>query len=320
MSFRNAEAWKAAIKKYARQNNMSVTDAQQRYILDEFASKVASSQYRDSFVLKGGYIVSTLLGIDTRTTKDIDITFCSTIYNKSEIETIIKAIINTESEGVFDFEIQSINEGQVDDGYNGFTVMLRAVYDKTRLNMKLDISNNTLIYPNAIQFSFESMFTGENIGIMSYCIENIIAEKFETTLDRGESNSRMRDLFDVVMLLDTQKHLIDPKMLGNCIVAVSEERRTIENLYNFNILIDNLKHSLVFRENFAKYKKNMYPNSDLSIDAVFDAFTAIYKNVESLLPPRSQTSLDETILSVGEKAAMLKRTAVSKDIPSHEDR
>lgn len=320
MTFRNAEAWKSAVKRYAKANNLSVSDAQQRYILDEFASKIADSIYRDSFVLKGGYIVSTLLGIDNRTTRDIDLTFCSTIYSKNEIEAILNDIIKIENDCFFDFEVSSIKEGQVDDGYNGFTVMLKAVHEKTRLDMKLDISNNTLIFPGAIQFSIESIFTGEKIGVMSYPIENIIAEKFETTLDRGEFNGRIRDLFDVAMLWDTQQHLIDVKMLSDCIIEVSKERGTFDNLYYFDNLVFDLKSSPIFNKNFEKYKKTSYPNSDLSLEKVFDVFSVIYDNLKPLLPEKSLPPLKDRILSAGERAAMQKREKDIKEINHKSER
>ncbi len=313
MSYRNVAAWKAAMKKYSRENNVSVTDMQQRYILDEFASKISFSPYRDSLVLKGGFIVSNLLGIDNRTTKDIDLTFNSIIYNKGQIEAILNDIINVPNDSFFKFEIESIDEGQVDDGYHGFMVMLNAVHEKTRLKMKLDISNNTLIYPRAIQFSFENKFTGENIGIMSYCVENIIAEKFETTLDRGEYNTRMRDLFDVVMLMDTQKHLLDTRLLSECIVEVSKERGTLDNLYNFEALLSYLISSPIFNKTFDNYKQKTYPRSDLTLKTVSDVFSDIYSNLKGLLPERSVTSLGARILSAGERAAKRKRELGSKE-------
>lgn len=311
MSFRNMDAWKAAMKKFAKQNNIKISDMQQRYILDEFASKISKSPYRDSLVLKGGFIVSNLLGIDSRTTKDIDLTFNSRIYSREEVQDILNDIVNVDDESFFKFEIMSIDEGQVDDGYNGFTVMLNAIHERTSLKMKLDISNNTLIFPRAIQFSFENKFTGENIGVMSYCVENIIAEKFETTLDRGEFNTRMRDLFDVVMLMDTQKHLLNSQLLSECIIEVSKERGTLENLYNFNVLLSDLVSSPIFNKNFELYKQKTYPYSDLTLDTVFNVFSDIYGELKTMLPGYEKvvSSFDGNIISSGERIAKQKRDA-----------
>ena len=286
MAFTSMDAWKSAMKAFAKHSNVSVADMQQRYILDEFASKIGESPYRDSLVLKGGFIVSNLLGIDSRTTKDIDMTFNSVIYDEKQIRSILEDIVSVQNDTFFHFEIQSIKTGQVDDGHSGFMVTLNAIHDRTRLTMKLDISNNTLIYPRAIQFSYQNAITGEPIGVMSYCIENIIAEKFETTLDRGEYNTRMRDLFDIVMLKDTQNHLIDPQTLSNCIVEVSNERGTMENLYHYDVLTDELRGSPVFHKNFEQYKKRTYPRSDVTLQKIFRVFDEVYNDVKALLPER----------------------------------
>jgi len=313
MAFTSMDAWKSAMKAFAKYSNVSVADMQQRYILDEFASKIGASPYRDSLVLKGGFIVSNLLGIDSRTTKDIDMTFNSTIYDEKQIRSILEDIINVQNDTFFRFEIQSIKAGQVDDGYNGFMVSLNAIHDRTKLTMKLDISNNTLIYPRAIQFFYQNAITGEKIGVLSYCIENIIAEKFETTLDRGEYNTRMRDLFDIVMLKATPTHLIDPKILSESIVEVAKERRTLENLYHYDALVAELSESPVFNKNFEQYKKKAYPRSDVTLQKVFLVFDEIYNDVKALLPEREAgiNVLEEKIQSAGERAAHKKREQMS---------
>ena len=301
------DAWKSAMKAFAKHSNVSVADMQQRYILDEFASKIGESPYRDSLVLKGGFIVSNLLGIDSRTTKDIDMTFNSIIYDEKQIRSILEDIIDVQNDTFFRFEIQSIKAGQVDDGHSGFMVTLNAIHDRTRLTLKLDISNNTLIYPRAIQFSYQNVITGEPIGVLSYCVENIIAEKFETTLDRGEYNTRMRDLFDIVMLKDTQNHLINPKILSDCIVEVSKERRTLENLYHYDVLTNELKDSPVFQKNFEQYKKKAYPRSEVTLQKAFLVFDEIYRDVKALLPEAERPALDGKIQSAGESAALKRR-------------
>lgn len=312
MTFRNAEAWKSAMKRYAKENNMNITDVQQRYILDEFASKIAASPHNNSLVLKGGFIVSNLLGIDNRTTKDIDLTCRSVIYSKDEILDILNDIINTETSSFFNFEVVSISEAQVDDGNSGFIAMLDATNGKTRLSLKLDISNNTLIYPRAISFSFDSLFTGERVDVMSYPIENIIAEKFETTLDRGEFNTRMRDLFDVYMLMDTSRTLIDSQTLSECIFEVSKERGTFENLYYFDVLVQDLISSSAFNETFEKYKKKAYPSSRLTLEQVFETFAEIYRSLEQLLPEKEGKTVTDRVVSAGERARLARSAAVKE--------
>ena len=191
----------------AKENNVDVQEMQQRYILEEFARKISKSKHRNSIIFKGGFVVSAILGIDERKTRDIDFTFNSTIYNIEQVKEILNDIINTETESFFKYEISNIKEEQLDDHYSGFSCSIDAINGKSKLHLKLDISNNTLIYPKGIESHLKSFIDDEEIHVMTYPIENIIAEKYETTLDRGEFNTRMRDLYDVYFLFNGNHHL-----------------------------------------------------------------------------------------------------------------
>ena len=295
MQFKSMDSWKAQMKKRAQEKKIDVTDMQQRYILEEFASKISHSEHKDNFVLKGGFIVSNLLGIDWRTTRDIDMTFRSTVYSETEIRNILMDVIQVKDDSFFQYEIDTIKEGQVDDGYSGFTVTINALHGKTKLPLKLDISNNTLIYPKAIENTFKSIFDDKEIRVMSYSIENIIAEKFETTLDRGEYNTRMRDLFDIALLMESQKYLIDHALLAECIVEVSKERNTLENLNDFDEIINDLEASDIFNKNFDAYKNNTYPGIMLTLKDIFDIFSTIRDSIQIYLQSDRTAAFDNKL-------------------------
>lgn len=128
-------------------------------------------------------------------------------------------------------------------------------------------------------------------------------------MDRGEYNTRMRDLFDVVMLKQTQAHLIDPQTLSDCIIEVSKERGTLENLYNYHALISELAESQIFNRNFENYKNKAYPDSEITLKQTFNVFTEIYDNLKSLLPENEHPALGEKIQSAGSRAANKKNDA-----------
>ena len=264
--------------------NIDVQEMQQRFILEEFARKISKSTYKDSIVLKGGFVVSALLGIDERKTRDIDITYNSTIYNLNQITDIINTVLETECESFFTYQIASIREIQLDDHYTGFSCMIDAFKDNIRLHLKLDISNNTLIYPRAIENNLQSFIDEDNtINVMTYPIENILAEKFETTLDRGEFNTRIRDLLDVHYLYTYTRVLIDDETLAKAIVAISKDRNTVENLYQFEELIDELVQSRVFNDTFRRYVKNNYAYSEIELANIIETFSLIYDLVQKEL-------------------------------------
>ena len=126
MIYRNTDNWKSEIKKSAKLKGVDVPSMQQRFILEEFAKKIGSSPYGDRLILKGGFIVSTLLGMDTRTTRDLDVTCRTTIYDISEMENIVKKVLKTPSDSFFEYELADIKQAQKDDENAGFIVSINA--------------------------------------------------------------------------------------------------------------------------------------------------------------------------------------------------
>lgn len=281
MKYRNVENWKTEIKKLAKSKKLDIQDVQQRYILEEFAEKISLSKYSNMLVLKGGFVVSTLLGLDTRMTRDIDITCKSTIYSLDEMKIILQEVIETKSESFFDYSIGCVVESQIDDYYSGFIAQIIAKNEKTLIKIKLDISNNTLIFPDALKSYFNSLFSTKKIELMTYPIENIIAEKYETTLDRGEYNTRIRDLFDIYLLMNENSYLIDEKLLAKTIIEVSKDRDTIENIDDFDEIIELLEESQIFNKHFNNYKEKQYPHMNITLKEIFEKFRLINKMIKT---------------------------------------
>lgn len=290
MIYRNTDNWKSEIKKSAKLKGVDVPSMQQRFILEEFAKKIGSSPYGDRLILKGGFIVSTLLGMDTRTTRDLDVTCRTTIYDISEMENIVKKVIKTPSDSFFEYELADIKQAQKDDENAGFIVSINARKDNISLNLKIDVSNNTLIYPDAIRTTLPSMFNEEDIKLLSYPLENIIAEKYETTLDRGEFNSRMRDLYDIYFLMKDSSQLVDKNLLADTIIKVSEERGTIDNLYEFEEILEELQNSTAFQSSFKKHGEK-FGFEDITLKDVFKIFREIHDMVEDKLNIDESTSI-----------------------------
>ena len=280
MAYKNIDQWKNGMIKYAKEKNMDLRDVQQRFILEEFAEKISNSKYRDSLIIKGGFVVSNLLGFENRTTLDMDATVNSTVYSVEEINNMITDIIEEDiTKSFFDYRIGDIKEGQSDDGYPGYSVSILALKGKTRLNLKIDISNNTLIYPEAIEHTFISLFSDKKINVCTYAVENIIAEKIETTLDRGIYNTRMRDLFDVYNLLTQKDISIYMNVLIDSFVNVSKSRNTLNNIYDYEELISELSESAVFKENFNRFKK-IKEIEDVSLEDIFTVFKDVIEKID----------------------------------------
>lgn len=275
MKYRNVENWKTEMKKLAKSKKLDIQDVQQRYVLEEFAEKISLSKYSNMLVLKGGFVVSTILGLDTRMTRDLDVTCKSTVYSLEEMKRILQEVIETKTESFFDYTIDYVIESQIDDYYSGFVAQIIARYENTQIKIKIDISNNTLIFPDALKSYFNSLFSTKMIELMTYPIENIIAEKYETTLDRGEYNTRIRDLFDIYLLLDENRYLVDEKLLAQTIIEVAKDRDTLENITDFSEIIEVLEKSDIFNKHFQNYRKKQYPHENVTLKEVLKKFEDI---------------------------------------------
>lgn len=280
MKILNIDSWKHKMKKYSEDLELDIQEVYQRFILEEFAHKISYSDYKEQFIIKGGFVVSTILGFETRMTRDIDLTYSSTIYSDDEIKAIINNVIKAPYDSVFNYTITNIKKAQKDDEFPGYIITIQASLDNTKFDIKLDIANNTLIYPEAIENNLSSLFSNTKINVYTYHLENIIAEKFETTLDRGEFNGRIRDLFDIYFLFTKSKTIIDKDILKTSILAVSEDRETFDNLKNYKKIKSNLLNSPIFNQNFIKYRDLQYPDSDLNLIDIMNVFDIIYEYIK----------------------------------------
>ena len=277
----NFDSWKNEMKKFAKHYNLDIQEVYQRFILEEFAQMISHSDYKEKFIIKGGFVVSTLLGFETRMTRDIDVTYNSIIYDEVEITKIINDITEVDYNTIFSYSISNIERSQENDDYSGYIITLSAKRDVTRFYLKLDVSNNSLVYPKAIQSQLKSLFSNSNIDLYTYHIESIIAEKFETTLDRGEFNGRIRDLFDIYFLMTDCIRMIDYKILCDTIIKVSEDRGTISNLKEYENIKNDLLQSRIFNQNFNKYKDLQYPQYEIELEDIFLIFDGIYTLVDN---------------------------------------
>ena len=132
-----------------------------------------------------------------------------------------------------------------------------------------------MIFPDALKSYFNSLFSTKKIELMTYPIENIIAEKYETTLDRGEYNTIIRDLFDIYLLLDENRYLVDEKLLAQTIIEVAKIEYFFKNITDFSEIIEVLEKSDIFNKHFQNYRKKQYPHENVTLKEVLKKFEDI---------------------------------------------
>lgn len=170
------------------------------FFMERFMERVSYSEYKDRFILKGGMLVASLLGINVRSTMDIDTTVKALPLTQADIERIVTEIYSIELEDNVTFAIANIETIMDEFDYPGVRVHLEAYLDKLKQPMKIDVSTDDVITPDAIEYEYKLMFEDRTIKLNTYNIETLLAEKSQTIINRGIANTRMRDFYDIYEL------------------------------------------------------------------------------------------------------------------------
>lgn len=199
-----------------------------KYMMERFLERVSSSKYNGSFILKGGMLVAAFVGVEARATMDIDTTIKGIPVTMVDMERTITEISNIDLDDNVKFRIKKVSEIMDESEYSGIRFSMDAVLDGAVIPLKIDISTGDVITPREIAYSYKLMFEDRTIPIMTYPIETVLAEKLETVISRSITNTRMRDFYDIHILLKSQNINAD-------ILALALER-TAKKRGNFSLL------------------------------------------------------------------------------------
>lgn len=199
-----------------------------KYMMERFLERVSSSKYNGSFILKGGMLVAAFVGVEARATMDIDTTIKGIPVTMVDMERTITEISNIDLDDNVKFRIKKVSEIMDEAEYSGIRFSMDAVLDGAVIPLKIDISTGDVITPREIAYSYKLMFEDRTIPIMTYPIETVLAEKLETVISRSITNTRMRDFYDIHILLKSQN--IDADILALAL------ERTAKKRGNFNLL------------------------------------------------------------------------------------
>ena len=199
-----------------------------KYMMERFLERVSSSKYNGSFILKGGMLVAAFVGVEARATMDIDTTIKGIPVTIVDMERTITEISNIDLDDNVKFRIKKVSEIMDEAEYSGIRFSMDALLDGAVIPLKIDISTGDVITPRDIAYSYKLMFEDRTIHIMTYPIETVLAEKLETVISRSITNTRMRDFYDIHILLKSQN--IDADILALAL------ERTAKKRGNFNLL------------------------------------------------------------------------------------
>jgi len=263
MKFANANSFKSKMKDIAKKKGVPAQQVQQQYLLEEILKAIAVSNYKDSFILKGGYLIGQIIGLDKRTTMDLDVTLKGITLNIDTLISVFNEIVVL-SESAFLFHVESGEPIRGTDKYGGVRLKISASYEHLQEYVFIDITTDDAITPRQIKYQVLSVFDGKQIDIWSYNLETILAEKIETILSRGELSTRPRDRYDVFVLTQLNGDMIDYIILSQAIYRTAEKRGTIERIVDWKQTLNNLAQSNYQENLWSNYQKRFLYAKEIS--------------------------------------------------------
>lgn len=263
---KNAMQLKALLKNMAKQKNISAQLVLQNYMLERLLERVSISHYHDNFILKGGFLIAAMVGLDTRATMDMDATIKGYPVNEETIRTMFEKICSIQIDDDVTFSFRNIGEIREGDKYTGYRVALTADYPPMAVPLKLDITTGDKITPKEIEYSFKLLLEDRSISILAYNLETILAEKLETVISRSDQNTRPRDYYDIYVLIKLQSHNIDFSSLKDALAATCNKRGSAEVIKEYIQIMKRVKNSSAMQELWFKYQQEF----DYALDILFE--------------------------------------------------
>lgn len=279
MITKNPMQLKAFIKKKAAEKNISAQLVMQNYMLERLLERISLSPYKYNFILKGGFLISAIVGLDTRTTMDLDTTIKGFTLTHESIRDIFSQICAVEIEDDVTFSIVGITDIRENNDYPGIRVSLKAVYEPISVPLTVDITTGDVITPKEIEYTFKLLFDDRTLSVLAYNIESVLAEKMETVLSRGIANTRPRDFYDIHIIYALQGDNCDEKILKQALEQTSKKRGSSHVLENYSDIIEEVRNNGQMQDLWKKYQKNFDYAKDISFDDVCNSVRRIMSRI-----------------------------------------
>ena len=220
------EQIKGRIKSVAKQNNADARTLMRIYMMERFLERLAQSEYRDNFIIKGGILVTAMIGVAHRSTMDIDTSMKNLNLSAEDALRVVNQVKDIDLDDGVSFEVKDVSNIMDEMEYPGIRVTMNANVGRLITPLKIDISTGDVITPRAIEFNYDLLLEDRSISLWSYNLETRLAEKLQTVLARGILNTRMRDFYDIRMLLDTYEDKVNKAVLKDAFAATCKKRGT----------------------------------------------------------------------------------------------
>lgn len=274
----SAQRIKDKLKNISKEKNIDFNSVMRFYMYDRFIERLSKSKYKDNFILKGGFYLSKLFGIDNRNTMDIDTAIRKTNFNEENITKMINEIITMNINDNVIFNIEKIETIRDEDEYGGLRITINFMLENIKDRFHIDIATGDPIYPGPIDFNYISLIDNKIYKVLSYNLETLLAEKIETILSKLETSSRMKDYYDIYFIYKFNFDKINITKFKGAVERTFKKRRFNDNLITN---LDIIKDSLILRKRWISYvRKNNYAKN-ISFE---DTIKCLEKIIEIIIP------------------------------------
>lgn len=274
----NAAKLKNLIFKKSKGDNTLSAQLYQMFFFERLLERIEKSKYKNNIILKGGLLLSSIIGEDLRTTKDMDATLKSIPLEKDNVQKIITEIILIPLDDNVTFKIIDIKDIRFEDEYGGFKIHLLGTMEHLKINMFVELTTGDIITPKEIDYQYPCLFEDKKINILSYNIETVIAEKFETLISRGITNTRFKDFYDLHMLVENFNEKVNKNILIAAIEKTFYKRNTPLDILEMKKIISLIESDTLMQNEWTKYQNKYSFAREISFTTVMNSI----KNIISL--------------------------------------
>lgn len=263
-------------KEIAKKFNLSIYEVYQKYMFERFLERISVSDYQDNFILKGGILLSAIMGIENRSTRDIDTTIKGINVDQKYMINVLNEILSIDLKDGVKFDIVNIKDIREEDEYSGNRYSITGRIGNTKIQFDIDISTGDVITPRELKYRYNSIFENKSFLLSVYNISTIFAEKLETILKKGKSNSRMKDFYDLYYFITYMKHDLNIKEIKEAIYKTFERRGSSELLLHILPTLTDIQNSNLMNERW-----NIYSNKSNYAKNI--AFFEVIKIIQNFL-------------------------------------
>ena len=240
---RTSRQLKALVRNLSKGDSTKAQLIIRSYVIERFLERLSLSRYKNNLVLKGGTLIASLVGLDNRSTMDVDTALMNLPLNEESAEKIVSEIVSIKLDDGMRFKIISVFQILDEAEYPGIRIILDAMLENMQTPLKIDLSSGDILTPGEVSHSFRLLFEERSIAILAYNVETILAEKIETLLSRGTANTRMRDFYDIYILAGTQTHNIDMDTLKEALFNTGKKRGSSDLIADVDLILDEISRS-----------------------------------------------------------------------------